>query len=122
MLTLTQYHNGRQKVKSIQKRTFALNRCSLYGQCRKPIAVSKLHTWQSSLVSSWKLPTSSAATQECNGRSDVLGAPNAQSAALHASFEAARALAAADASYTGQFAVAALRVLQHGTTGMRNCQ
>ncbi len=46
------------------------------------------------------------------------GAANTPNVALHASFEAARALVGADAGYTGQFALAALRVLQHGTTGM----
>ena len=59
-----------------------------------------------------------AAIQTADGagdRSDVAAAPNA---ALRASFEAARALVGADGSNAGQFALAALQVLQHAATGM----
>ena len=64
---------------------------------------------------------SSAAMQGLGREGDMHDASKMPNAALHASFEAARALVAADASYTGQFALAALRVLQHGCSGMHTC-
>ena len=62
-----------------------------------------------------------AATQEIDGNGKLPGAAKTPNVALHASFEAGKTLVAADASCTGQFAMAALRVLQHGTTGMHTC-
>lgn len=49
------------------------------------------------------------------GAADLRNAPNA---ALHAAFGAAQHLVAADANYAGQLALAGLKVLQLGTTGM----
>ena len=43
---------------------------------------------------------------------------NAPSTALHAAFGAAQHLVAAHADYAGQFALAGLKMLQQGTTGM----
>lgn len=80
-----------------------------------------LHTWLLGQDCSRQCPKPSASMQGGDRDGDMHAAAETPKVTLHASFEAARALVGADASYTGQFALAALRVLQHGIIGMNIC-